>query len=113
MSATQPLLNSKSTAPLRATGIRSQGSISLGPVQSIALEEAQRAGITYAQIIGEQRARKCVGPRHYAMWRAARETGASLVAIGRVFNDRDHSTVIHAIHKVERMRARQVESASK
>jgi chromosomal replication initiation ATPase DnaA len=72
-----------------------------GPVQNIAWEEAVRAGITYAQIIGEQRQRKFVAARHQAMWRASRETAASLKLIGRVFGHRDHSTVMYAIRKVE------------
>ncbi|MBL8630171.1 MAG: hypothetical protein JNM81_11110 [Rhodospirillaceae bacterium] len=72
-----------------------------GPVQVIAWEEAQKAGITYAQIIGDQRHRAFVAPRHRAMWRAARETTASLKVIGRVFGHRDHSTVMYAVRKVE------------
>ncbi len=77
----------------------------LGPVASIAWEEAQRAGITYAQIIGKQRAQRYVKPRHTAMWRASHETLASLAEIGRVFGGRDHSSVIHAIRKVEAEKA--------
>ncbi len=72
-----------------------------GPVQAIAWEEAQKAGITYAQIIGDQRQRQFVKPRHKAMWRAARETAASLKVIGRVFGHRDHSTIMYAVRKVE------------
>lgn len=71
----------------------------LSPVQAIAQEEAERAGITMAKILGAQRSQKYVKPRHIAMWRAARETKASLVEIGRIFG-RDHTTVMYAVGKV-------------
>lgn len=72
-----------------------------GPVQLIAAEEAARAGITYAQIVGGQRSQRFVVPRHIAMWRASRETAASLPAIARVFGNRNHTTVIHALRKID------------
>ena len=53
----------------------------LGPVESIAWEEAEAAGITFAQILGKQRAQRYVKPRHQAMWRAARETLSSLLKL--------------------------------
>lgn len=77
----------------------------LGPVQTIAWEEAKRAGITYAQIMGAQRAQRCVKPRHFAMWRASRETMATLTEIGRTFGGRDHATVIRAINKIDSQRS--------
>jgi hypothetical protein len=74
-----------------------------GPIQVIAWEEALKAGITYAQIIGRRRSAAFMRPRHVAMWRAARETAACLPEIGRVFSNRDHSSVLYAIRKVDRL----------
>jgi chromosomal replication initiation ATPase DnaA len=71
-----------------------------GPIEAIAAEEAERAGITLAQILGAQRSQKYVQPRHIAMWRASRETRASLSEIARTYN-RDHTSVLHALRKVE------------
>jgi chromosomal replication initiation ATPase DnaA len=76
-----------------------------GPIEAIAAEEAERAGITLAQILGAQRSQKYVQPRHIAMWRASRETRSSLSEIARAY-DRDHTSVIHAIRLVESRRAR-------
>jgi chromosomal replication initiator protein len=82
----------------------------LGPVQTIAWEEAEKAGITYAQILGAQRSAVYVRPRHIAMWRASRETKANLSEIGRVFG-RDHTTVLYAIGKVNaQMKAHHVQT---
>jgi hypothetical protein len=78
-----------------------------GPIEAIAAEEAERAGITLAQILGAQRSQKYVQPRHFAMWRASRETRASLSEIARAY-DRDHTSVIHALRKVEERNPSQV-----
>ncbi len=40
-------------------------------------------------------------PRQVAMYLIRDLLGYSLAHIGRLFGDRDHSTVIHSIHKVE------------
>jgi chromosomal replication initiator protein len=39
------------------------------------------------------------------MWAARRTTDKSLAQIGAFFDGRDHTTVIHAVRKVERRRA--------
>ena len=44
-----------------------------------------------------------IGPRHTAMFLTRQLTTLSLPEIGRRFGGRDHSTVLHAIHKVENM----------
>lgn len=62
---------------------------------------AEETGLTVAMIVGDRRARHIVAARHYGYWRVARETGASLAAIGRAFGDRDHTTIIHGIRKHE------------
>jgi len=37
------------------------------------------------------------------MWRCRKETDASLKQIGLCFGDKDHTTVLHAIKKIEAM----------
>jgi chromosomal replication initiation ATPase DnaA len=43
-----------------------------------------------------------VRARQEAMWRCCRETGHSTTSVGRFFN-RDHTTVVHAVQKIEKM----------
>src|SRR3954469_21443926 len=62
---------------------------------------ATETGLTVAMLVGDRRSRPIVAARHLAYWRVARETGASLAAIGRAFGDRDHTTIIHGIRKHE------------
>lgn len=61
-------------------------------------------GIRKADLISARRAREIVHPRQVAMYLAKHLTPWSLPAIGRRFGGRDHSTVHHAIHKIEAMR---------
>lgn len=51
-----------------------------------------------------RRARAISRPRQVAMYLARRLTPRSLPDIGRRFGDRDHTTVMHAIRTVERLR---------
>jgi chromosomal replication initiator protein len=48
--------------------------------------------------------RSYVLPRQIAMYIARQLTGASLEEIGRAFDDRHHTTVLHSINKIEEMR---------
>ena len=52
-------------------------------------------------------------PRQIAMYLAKRLTTRSLPEIGRKFGGRDHSTVIHAVKRIEALRAsdREVDGA--
>jgi chromosomal replication initiator protein len=43
-----------------------------------------------------------VGPRQVAMYLLREETGLSLVDIGQQLGNRDHTTVMHGISKIER-----------
>ena len=43
-------------------------------------------------------------PRQIAMYLAKRLTPRSLPEIGRKFGGRDHSTVIHAVRRIEELR---------
>jgi chromosomal replication initiator protein len=73
----------------------------LPAIAEIIAEVARETGLTVAMLVGDRRSRPIVAARHLAYWRVARETGASLAAIGRAFGDRDHTTIIHGIRKHE------------
>ncbi len=73
----------------------------------ITLEEIQRrvAGyfrIEVGELCGARRQRSVLYPRQVAMFLCRRLTEASLPEIGRAFGGRDHTTVMHAVEKVER-----------
>jgi chromosomal replication initiator protein len=55
-------------------------------------------------LVSARRARAVARPRQIAMYLAKRLTTRSLPEIGRKFGGRDHSTVIHAVRKIEQLR---------
>ena len=55
-------------------------------------------------LIGKKRPKNIALPRQIAMYLSRRMTDASLPKIGLSFGGRDHTTVIHAYEKVEKMR---------
>lgn len=55
-------------------------------------------------LISARRARAVARPRQIAMYLAKRLTTRSLPEIGRKFGGRDHSTVIHAVKRIESLR---------
>jgi chromosomal replication initiator protein len=59
-------------------------------------------GVTDRDLSGRDRRRDIVVPRQVAMYLLREETSAALKDIGRVLGDRDHTTVLHGIEKVER-----------
>jgi chromosomal replication initiation ATPase DnaA len=68
--------------------------------QAIAIAAA-RSGIPARQIMSDCRSADIVRPRHCAMY-AAWRAGKSLPVIGKAMGNRDHTTVLHAVRKVER-----------
>jgi chromosomal replication initiator protein len=53
------------------------------------------------EIRGARRHRSILYPRQVAMFLCRRLTEASLPEIGRAFGGRDHTTVMHAVEKIE------------
>jgi chromosomal replication initiator protein len=61
------------------------------------------AGITVNDINSDRRPGEVIMPRHVAMYLARHLTLKSYPAIGRAFGDRDHTTVLSGIRKIERL----------
>ncbi len=61
-------------------------------------------GVDVNDIRSQRRTAKIVRPRQIAMYLAKMNTGRSLPEIGRRFGGRDHTTVLHAVRKIERLR---------
>lgn len=60
--------------------------------------------IRTAEMVSARRAREVARPRQVAMYLAKQLTPRSLPEIGRRFGGRDHTTVIHAVRQIERLR---------
>jgi hypothetical protein len=56
------------------------------------------------EMLSKRRSAHLVRPRHVAMYLAKEMTGLSLPGIGRKFAFRDHTTVLHAVRKIEGLR---------
>ena len=56
-------------------------------------------------LIAARRARAVARPRQVAMFLCKTLTSRSLPEIGRGFGGRDHTTVIHAVKKIEELRS--------
>jgi chromosomal replication initiator protein len=57
--------------------------------------------VSEKELVGRDRKRDIVVPRQIAMYLLREETTAPLKDIGRALGDRDHTTVLHGIEKVE------------
>jgi len=68
--------------------------------EDIVREVASAFQVQVAQLLGRQRVRRLVRPRHVAMYLVRKHTGASFPEIGRRFR-RDHTTVQHGCRKIE------------
>jgi chromosomal replication initiator protein len=66
---------------------------------------AEHYGLKQADLISERRARAVARPRQVAMWLAKQVTTRSLPDIGRRFGGRDHTTVLHAVRRIEALKA--------
>lgn len=76
--------------------------------RSVTVEEIQRRvaehyNIKLADMSSPRRARQVSRPRQIAMYLAKQLTTKSLPDIGRSFGGRDHTTVMHAVKKVEEL----------
>lgn len=62
-------------------------------------------GVNFREVQGPARNRKVVRARQVAMFEVAKQRpDLSTPVIGSIFGDRDHTTVLHAIHKIRAMK---------
>ena len=62
---------------------------------------SERTSIPVDAILGRQRRNEIAAARHEAIWRIREATKWSLPRIGRFFGGRDHTTVLHSLHRME------------
>ena len=85
------------------------GELLRGSQKRVTIDEIQKLVSQHFELkpldlISARRARVVARPRQIAMYLAKRLTTRSLPEIGRKFGGRDHSTVIHAVRRVEELR---------
>jgi chromosomal replication initiator protein len=74
-------------------------------IEDIQKGVAEHFNIRLADMHSARRARAVARPRQVAMYLAKQLTARSLPEIGRKFGGRDHTTVMHAVRKVEELRS--------
>ncbi|TCP39126.1 chromosomal replication initiator protein DnaA [Rhodovulum marinum] len=77
--------------------------------RKVTIEEIQRKvsehfNMRLADMVGPKRHRTIARPRQIAMWLAKQLTQRSLPEIGRRFGGRDHTTVMHAVRRIDDLR---------
>lgn len=70
-------------------------------IPTIQKQVADFYNITQGDILGKKRVKQIVMPRQIAMYLSRELTDASLPKIGNEFGGKDHTTVLHAIDKIE------------
>ena len=70
------------------------------PIELIQRKTAECFGVTLSDLKARNRTKAVAFPRQIAMYLARQLTHASLAEIGGAFGGKDHTTVLHAIHKV-------------
>ena len=78
----------------------SKNAISIESIQNIV---ASYFNLKIDEMLSARRSRSLARPRQIAMYLAKQNTTNSLPEIGRKFSNRDHTTVIHAVKKIEEL----------
>jgi len=73
-------------------------------IEEIQKQVASHFNIRMSDMHSARRARSVARPRQVAMYLAKQLTSRSLPEIGRKFGGRDHTTVMHAVRKVDELR---------
>ena len=72
-------------------------------IEEIQRQVAQYYNIRLADMLSPRRARMVARPRQIAMYLSKQLTTRSLPEIGRKFGGRDHTTVIHAVRRIDEL----------
>lgn len=91
--------------------LQTLGEVLRGSQRRVTIDEIQKAVSAHFEVrqldlVSERRAVSIARPRQIAMYLAKRLTTRSLPEIGRKFGNRDHSTVIHAVRRIEDLRGK-------
>jgi hypothetical protein len=118
--APTPAPASASPEPARSRGrpwfwivneIEPPGALRLG-IEEIQAAVERHCKVDHVELISARRTASLVRPRQIAMFLCRNLTPNSLPVIGRKFGGRDHTTVLHAVRKIEWLRTRDQDLAS-
>ncbi len=73
-------------------------------IDEIMRQVSEYYNLRMAEILSARRARDIARPRQVAMYLSKQMTSRSLPEIGRKFGGRDHTTVMHAVRKIDDLR---------
>jgi chromosomal replication initiator protein len=73
-------------------------------IDEIQRRVAEHFNIRFAEMTSARRARAFARPRQVAMYLSKQLTSRSLPEIGRKFGGRDHTTVMHAVRRIEELK---------
>jgi len=73
------------------------------PISSIQKEVCRYFSVSHSELISSKRSQNIVYPRQIAMYLSRELTDVSLPRIGNEFGGRDHTTVMHATAKIQKM----------
>ena len=62
---------------------------------------SEKTGVPIKAILGRERVANVAAARHEAVWRVHQVTRWSLPRVGRFFGDRDHTTVLNSLRRME------------
>ena len=79
----------------------SENNVTVGSIQTIVCKFFK---ISKNEMLSPRRSRYLVRPRQTAIYLTKMLTSKSLPEIGRSFSNRDHTTVIHSVKTIERLR---------
>jgi chromosomal replication initiator protein len=85
--------------------------ISPARVETTSVEDIQRAvcghfRLSNAELLSKDRHKSVAFARHVAMYLCRQRLGASFPELGRAFGNRDHTTVMSAVRRVEALRSK-------
>lgn len=106
ISAYAKLLNTEITVDLTKEVLKNilkENAKKIMSIETIQKEVANFFGLRIQDLKSEKKIKTIAVPRQVAMYLARRYTGASFPEIGEKFGGKDHSTVIHAVRKIEGM----------
>ena len=97
----QPVTMASAEVTLRdLVGAREPRRVKIEDIQKVV---ATHYNVSKADLLSSRRTRTIVRPRQIAMYLSKTLTPRSLPEIGRRFGGRDHTTVLHAVRKVEEL----------
>ena len=80
-------------------------------IEEIQKRVSQHFNVKMSDMSSARRSRTIARPRQIAMYLSKNLTSRSLPEIGRRFGNRDHTTVIHAVKKIEELKLVDVQVA--